>query len=531
MLGPIHLTSIAALSEGTHMKTWLAMGAGALTLALVASVLGVSVPRGNTAAVAVEPRKHAATFDKHNVAVRFAVLSDTHQTGRMDSYAGEQFREALEMLRGMKLDAVTIAGDVTDLGTKQEIRQFKQLYEQFMGNTPLFYSLGNHDGGYDAKPDIPNQGNSAQIYKSALGPRYFRHDQEPSMISTGNRWVKMRGYNFVAVEPEGYYGEDRERSVYFSDETLDWFSKTLATIAKEEPLKPIFVYTHAAPYDTVYGSTLPSWQGMYGTYLGNYTKDLTPILEKYSQVVTLSGHTHFPTNDERSIMQTKFTSLNAGAVYYGSNESGFAPLQDYQWASDLSTFSQGLIVEVDRSDNMRVTRLDFFNNDRIKQPWIVGAPRADGAHLKTYRAANRKARNAAPSLRQSTMMVWRNPADEPGKWSAGLKFTAGTDDDQIHHYRVNLTKGGETVRSWKVSSEYFMEPRTEKMRSNFMLYDIGLLDSGAKYAVRLVAVDVWGAESRPKVFTFKTAGTSQRLESHSEEFLPGLVPAEGPQQG
>lgn len=503
------------------MKTWLATGATALALAVFISLTVAPQPQLSSAASKTVVRNAKASFDKNHITLRFAALSDTHQTGREGSYAGEQFREALEMLKGLQLDAVAIAGDVTDLGTASEISQFKRTYQRHLGKTPLVYSLGNHDGGHDAKPGIPNQGNSAELYKSVLGPGFFRHDRDPSMIGTGNRYVKIHGYNFIAVEPEGYYGETPGRAVYFSEATLDWLKATLKKVAAKDPSEPIFVLTHAAPYRTVYGSTLPPWKGWYGTYLGNYTTDLTPILKRFPQVVTISGHTHFPTNDERSIMQTDFTSLNAGAVYYGSIEGGYEPQQDYQWPSELSTFSQGLLVEIDRDDNMRVTRLDFFNNAVIKKPWIVDAPRRNGSHLDTYSRSKRRSKNARPSVRRSSMMVWRNPdAEGSGRWSAGLKFTAGTDDDLIHHYEVKLTKGDETVKSWKISSEFYMEPQTRKMRSSFMIYDIGLLDADAQYAVELVAVDSWEAKSPPKTFRFETSATPQGGSARSGSFTP-----------
>ena len=41
---------------------------------------------------------------------------------------------------------------------------------------------------------------------------------------------------------------------------------------------------------------------------------VSDVLAKYPQVVTFSGHLHFPLNDPRSIWQASFTSFGCGST-------------------------------------------------------------------------------------------------------------------------------------------------------------------------------------------------------------------------
>lgn len=119
-----------------------------------------------------------------------------------------------------------------------------------------------------------------------------------------------------------YYGG--EENCLFSEDTLAWLEETLAEIDAEDPDKPIFVIVHPMVGGTVYGSDEPNTEEWGG--LAWYTTQLTDILKQYPQVITFSGHTHTMINDEKSIMQTDFTSVGCGSVYYMAADASYAPL-------------------------------------------------------------------------------------------------------------------------------------------------------------------------------------------------------------
>ncbi|MEG0457315.1 MAG: LamG-like jellyroll fold domain-containing protein, partial [Oscillospiraceae bacterium] len=385
---------------------------------------------------------------------------------------------ALEQLKAKtnnKLDAIFVAGDLTDNGNVAQAQQFKKVYESVLGQDPtkLIYALGNHDS---------SGGSNAKLFADTLGQSFFETDIDKDQINNGNRFVEVNGYYFISVEVQGYGGAEK---CYYSAATKDWLSKKLEFCNNQNPNKPIFVATHAMIYDTAYGSTLP------GDGPAWYTKQLTPILSKYPQAVTFSGHVHHPLNDERSIMQTAFTSLGCGSVSYMAIESGYTdePTPTSTVPVDASQTSQGLLVQIDKSNNMKVTRMDFYNNREIGKPWIIPAPNANGDHLKYY-GKDRADRNDAPVFDSNTKFDVAIQNGNEIKISTGI----AKDDEMVHHYRaeVKLKNSDDKPAVLKTLSGFY---RTT-MPTSFN-YTFKKLYLGATYEVKVYAVDSWGAESIP----------------------------------
>ena len=113
----------------------------------------------------------------------------------------------------------------------------------------------------------------------------------------------VNGYHFINLSLTGYYD-----STYA--DSLEWFAAELEAAANDDPNKPIFVQHHYPVTDTVYGSDL--WG----------TSQMTSIMEKYPQIISFSGHSHYPMNDPRSIWQGDFTALGCGTLAYFELEPG-----------------------------------------------------------------------------------------------------------------------------------------------------------------------------------------------------------------
>lgn len=428
------------------------------------------------------------SFDESNIVLTFAALSDIHQNGDSNSTAGKKFESALKQLADYDPDLICVAGDMTDGGSVSEITQFKNTYEQYSNSVPLFYALGNHDG---------QNGETAERFAQTFGADYFKSDLYDGYNTTGNRHIEFNGFHFVAVEPQSYYGGDR--NCYYSDETKEWLSETLEDINTSTPDKPVFVFTHPMIYKTAYGSELP------GSGTTWYTEELTSILEKYPQIVTFSGHVHHPLNDERSVMQTAFTSLGCGSVSYMAIEGGYIQTGSGTVPTDAQEFSQGLLVEVDSNGRIRFTRLDFYNESTIKSAWVIDAPAEDGSHLLKY-SEDRAASNEAPVFDTASASV--SVTASGNNYLGTLKFNAGQDNDLIHHYVFELYEEDTLIRTEKMLTDFYLKPQPSQMKKAYG-YDIGTLKSGTEYSIVAYAVDSWGAASNKYEYTFTTDGEKQ----------------------
>lgn len=437
-------------------------------------------------------------FDENEIVLTFGAISDIHLEKNKSYDTENKFAAALNTLaqfadeRSGMLDALVIVGDIGE--TKAHIQTFKDIYESVNLPGELLFTLGNHD--QEAK--YSNEALTLKDYKDVLGDKYFANEYND--LATGNRHMIVNGQHFIVVQPKCYINANGEDEVSFSNETVQWLDAKLNEITTADPNAYVFVFVHAMIKDTCYGSNLEYdvAGGDDGSYW--YTSDLTSTLEKYNQVITFSGHLHFPVNDERSIMQNKFTSIGTGSVAYLAIENGYVNTASATVPQNAGNVSVGHLVEVDKYGNVRVTRIDFMAGTEMADAWLLDAPTADGAHLAKY-SKNRAESNKAPSMTGVTPEVAVSTIG--GNRIGALTFTVGTDDNFIHHYNIKVTNttDGAVLKEVKYLTDFYLCNDFNNMAKTIS-YGLGAVVGGKAYKVEVTAVDSWGATSDTAVVTF-----------------------------
>lgn len=441
-------------------------------------------------------------FNSKNIVFQFGCLSDTHQTGKSDDYS-RKLKSAFAQLKEISndsLNAICIAGDLTDHGNMTEFTQVKKSYEEYftLDKTPFIYTTGNHDASTETGAGIA-------LCRNVLGRTYFANDVDKSMLDIGNRHCVVDGYHFVCVTIEDY---NRGGDASVSDKTLEWLDKTLKEITDSEPDKPVFVLVHAMIYDTCYGSTLKTATS--DTGMSWYTTYLTSTLEKYPQVVTFSGHLHFPLNDEKSIMQTSFTSLGCGSVRYMAIENGgYENMKSATVMNDCEEYSQGLLIQIDDLGRMRFVRMDFYNGATIKKAWIVEPTKADGSHLTKYTKAREN--NPSPFFDDSAYGQLKITNASKSRLYSELSFDCAKDDDLIHHYILTIYNETEEkmANEHKILADFYKHPTVEQM-TNVCKKSLAGLMYETEYTIKVVAIDSWDNESEPLIIKIKTTTAEQK---------------------
>ncbi len=425
-------------------------------------------------------------FDEDNIVMSFGAISDIHINGDPYSYNGNKYTKALQLLKkhaGGKLDAITIAGDISASVYDSSIgTAFKTITDAQMGdNANVFFVTGNHDAQEDQWSAL------SQIYSDLS--KYTAGDLPTSQLERGNRHMVIGGYHYIGVNMMDYWNASE---AMFVEQDLAWLDAELAAARADKPGQPIFVYVHAGVYGTTYGSDL---------YTGKHwgSKLIYSHLENYPEVVTFSGHVHFPLADERTIYQKDFTSLNCGSVQYMAIEGGYLQTGGGTTIDGVSNeVSSGLLVQVDKNNNLKITRLDFANDSVIKQPFYISAPDLEEkTHLYHYNDAYFNADNTAP--------VFSKSAKTTGKLTNGnmvVTYDAATDNDMVHHYVVDI-KGSpsQSVKSTKIYSEFYLYPQPEDFPDDYTFaipYTMAAGDDG--YEVSVYAVDSMGLKSDPIVY-------------------------------
>lgn len=428
-------------------------------------------------------------FDEKKIVLSLGIMSDVH-IDSPDGMPSQKFESALKQLRDKSaesdpdgLDGVLFAGDIINnaYSNPENYRQtewFKAVYEKVFSplDVPVAYTVGNHDVYQEFTSEAPKE---AKNISRLLGPDWFQADvDDEARESLECRHCVIGDCHILCITPV------HAAPVVYTQESKEWLDRTLSQITAADPDRYVLLLTHPMIYGTVYGSEL-------GEYW--YTSDLTPVLNKYPQVITFGGHLHFPLNDPRSIWQGKFTALGTASVRYMAIEAGkYEEMAGNTIMKDHNEYSEGLLLQFDRNGNARFTRMDFYRNSTIGEPWVLKAPAKDGSHLQTYSHLRRMAENEAPAL--SACEVTVGVSDEAAK-PVSFKFAAGTDDEFVHHYIVMVKQVRKLVVEKKILSDFYRCPDAADMKKEYEV-KLGHLAPG-KYEVYVTAFDSWGAEAAP----------------------------------
>ena len=112
----------------------------------------------------------------------------------------------------------------------------------------------------------------------------------------------IKGYHFIILGTEDGLTEGT-----FSVNQINWLDEQLKEAHADDSNKPIFVFHHQPIIGTVYGS---EWG-----FAKN--RDLfynTP--KPYPQVISFSGHTHYPLDDPRSFIKRTLQSIGTSTGAY-----------------------------------------------------------------------------------------------------------------------------------------------------------------------------------------------------------------------
>lgn len=271
---------------------------------------------------------------------RFAVTSDIHIT----STTSDSAKKTATLIQQMneyaqsnadgygKLDAFLFSGDISDNGKVAEFQAAKTVLDNNIAEgTEVVITMGNHDWRQYKTLDELAEFN-----------KIFGED-------AAMRDVKIGGYHFITVYSDIIPAHAWEYVGYSEAMATKLEEMIEAAVADTGPDTPVFVVQHVGNRDTVQG-----------TYARNHntstkwvpsTTVFNDILNKYSNVVTFSGHTHIYSNNEYAIWQGGYTAIQTGAAKA-------APVQNF-------------IVEIDANDHMRVRCWDTTEGGFVGDTWMI----------------------------------------------------------------------------------------------------------------------------------------------------------------
>lgn len=321
----------------------------------------------------------------------FGILSDMHVT---TPETCEHLEKALVYFKAQGVDAVVFAGDMIDDGLESELALVAETwYRVFPGDKGLdgckvekLFVYGNHDVQNYTKAwadEIKIPWEKVQRECLSLGTRrkdvferLFREAWQPLWMKT------VKGYRFVGSNYQ--YRNDRQRRVERPGEPSlgDFFDAHRAELVGE---KPFFFVQHMHPKGTC--SAPWTWGQDDGT--------ATRVLEPFPNAVALTGHSHTPLNDERTLWRGSFTSVGTAALRFlipfgGRENSEIDGAEDTgeQLLPRLRPYDgkHGLVCRV-YDDRITFERRDFMNGLSLGPDWVVPLPaRAESFAQRSLKA-------------------------------------------------------------------------------------------------------------------------------------------------
>lgn len=435
-----------------------------------------------------EPEQSSTAFDKP--ILRFAVTSDIHireASDNHESYARlESFYKTVYAYSDAqsdynKLDGIFFLGDVTNNGTEEQYSYFfNYVKENTRPETITRTVLGNHefyDTGYYTN----------ESFKDAP----LRFLKYTGYESTDSHQV-IGGYHFIFLSMDQY---DKKMHTYFSSDKQKWLVSELRAASAEDPNKPIFVFQHEPPMNTVLGSSK-----------SNSDSGLPVILGKFPQVIDFSGHSHRPISHPRSIWQNTFTAFNTGSLAYLSvpipdhnkyaNGGANAIGKEGSWETDNESAERNggmyYIVEVDKNHSVRVLIYNIFTESLWGEPIII-----DSLDPESFQYTNDRKNDAEiPVFADDTALTIQSVTDV----TATISIPQATCKDIVQSYRVEIYEGSElNATHYVLACTYYGDATPAFVKAN-----IDALTPNTAYTAKVYAVSSWALESDPLTLDFST---------------------------
>ena len=220
--------------------------------------------------------------------LNFAVIADIHmtdETARRDMLA----LGLCDMdFAKNKLDALVIAGDMTDHGRSEQYAMLADAFSKYTPADNIIMAVGNHDTWNDEIDDAHEFSESERLFIE-YNRQIANREIDKMYYST-----VINGYTFIVMSSDG-----TSTDAYISAEQLAWLDSELAAAAADG--NPIFVVSHW-PVNQTHGLPL-TWLdnpvGQDGADMdlneggfGEQSDAVEAILQKYENVFLISGHLH-----------------------------------------------------------------------------------------------------------------------------------------------------------------------------------------------------------------------------------------------
>ncbi|MBP5511432.1 MAG: metallophosphoesterase [Kiritimatiellae bacterium] len=385
---------------------------------------------------------------------RVGVMTDTHIGTTMESCL--RVKAALELFKAQGAEMVVNCGDVADQHYPEGYRCYRKTVNEVFPDPAsrpqeLFvYAF------HDVCDYRPNSGWNVARYAGPAFADMHRFLEAPNTHTDSREWKGMAFLNFPqATGMKGFLSwEEYEAKVRRACET--------------HPGKPVFVFDHLPPAGTTFHSR--QWG----------SDECRRVLNKFPQVVSISGHVHGSLASERQIWQGEFTAVNAGCL---QTWGGFAPGSK---PPPQAKENFGVLVMDIYADRLVFMRLDVRDGSSFGAPWVVPLPFVK--REAPYRPCVAAKRSRPVAFASSAAL-----SVAPGAAGYTISFPAADAGAQPFMYRLSAERktAGGTWRPFTrddLFSEFWKAPKDRAGKTSFTM-DAAFFTPGERYRMTVAPLD------------------------------------------
>ncbi len=404
--------------------------------------------------------KPKAVQDDFVPVMRFVATSDTHVKTYGDKACiriAKLMRSAYQIAASDKdydrIDAFTFNGDLTDRGRSFQYQAFAAYTQaNLKGDTKrLCVVARSHDS------NAKGPANALEYFKSVTGQAETDYHEV------------INGFHFIGISSSASAEE------HYTAAQVQWLDEQLAAAARDGSNKPIFVFQHEHVRDTVFGSSEFDGWGM---------TNFTDVLKKYPQAIHISGHSHYPADDPRSIWQGEFTAINDGGMAYYEltvdEERVVHP-------SDSRKMAQALFIEVDANNRVLVRVYDVTDACFIRE-YLIDNQNEPGKYSHELRAA--AAAKNPPAFEEGAEMTMQRIA---GGYCFIVPQAKTAQDDEVFLYRIVVADMNNNI----VHQDKVLADNYRAYPPDTAYFTVDKPTASGRYVAAIVAEDVWGVQSNP----------------------------------
>jgi predicted MPP superfamily phosphohydrolase len=405
----------------------------------------------------IQDRSNTQTLEE-DYALTFVALSDIHLKS-YPSIERTRMESALQFAytsTNQALHAIVLNGDYTDGGHDPQYFALQAVRNEYSNPiTPWIVNHGNHENGR-------NESDSHEFFRTMFG---YSIDHV----------FEVNGYYFITL---GVHAGDR-----YTENQAKWLDQQIKHAVEKDPNRPVFVLIHYPATETVINSA----RGKNGRDVFKY------VLEKYPQVIHISGHSHPALNDPRVIHQDKFTSFNNSSFYYLYMEH-----VEYRGVQDMASAGHFAMIKVTHDHVVHIERY-VLNDDQFGQARKVGPDFVidvkQGVGGFTYT--------------QGWYDDGSKPYFEPNAFASVLRvgadvkirFDQAKDNDFVYYYTIQLVNkaSGSILREVKIKSMFYLYEVPSQVEYILKNHSLSI---GIEYQLHIYAHNPSNRYSVPLVYDF-----------------------------